>query len=218
MIPRIDRTLSSPNSVPRRDAPGSSVSFAALQAQASASLASVAPGGGGASTPGGSSGGSPATTPDTARTRAGVTPPAATPSRVAVTARDGRVPTGELWKPVNGTTDLAEIVSGPRTGLWVNLSGNARDGMAFSIESRDGVRVHVYEQARVDVAPVDAAAVDVLDGARGGRFRNLSENARHGQELQVIQRDGALYHVYGACDDVRDVEVRDRPVAPEAVS
>lgn len=55
-----------------------------------------------------------------------------------------RPPPGESWTPVEGQRNYARILSGPRKGLFVNLSGNLRDGMAFRVVERDGRRFHVY--------------------------------------------------------------------------
>jgi hypothetical protein len=181
-----------------------------------------------ASTPSGSSAttGSDSTSPSSS---AGRTP-----------QRDARVPAGESWRPVSGTNDYAEIVAGPRSGQYVNLSGNARDGMAFSIEFREGKRFHVYgsgaERDEVQVPPTPQptagsrrakaptapegetwAAVsgradyaDILSGPRNGHYVNLSGNAREGREFLIIRRDGHTYHVYGSGDDKQVVEVRRR--------
>ena len=37
-----------------------------------------------------------------------------------------------------------EIVAGPRNGMFINDSGNARDGKAFVLVERDGRTFHIY--------------------------------------------------------------------------
>ncbi|MEA2451279.1 MAG: hypothetical protein QOG63_3211 [Thermoleophilaceae bacterium] len=54
-------------------------------------------------------------------------------------------PDGEVWRPVRGDDNYAKIIEGPRAGLYINLSRGARRGETFSVENRDGVRVHVYQ-------------------------------------------------------------------------
>ena len=155
-------------------------------------------------------------------------------------ARDSRVPAGESWRPVSGTREYAEITAGPRAGQFVNLSGNARDGMAFSIEFREGKRYHVYGSgAERDEVEIPSAAntpagsrratptrapsgetwaavsghddyADILSGPRNGHYVNLSGNARDGQEFLIVRRDGHTYHVYGSGEDKRAIEVRGR--------
>jgi uncharacterized membrane protein YgcG len=51
-------------------------------------------------------------------------------------------PKGEKWQKVG--TNYADIIGGPRNGLYVNLSGGARDGMAFQIVKKNGKWWHVY--------------------------------------------------------------------------
>ena len=49
----------------------------------------------------------------------------------------------EKTKPVEGK-EYVEIVSGPRNGMFINRSGNARDGEAFVLVKKDGRDVHIY--------------------------------------------------------------------------
>jgi hypothetical protein len=57
-------------------------------------------------------------------------------------------PKGEIWAPVPGTTAWADILGGPRDGLFVNTSGNSRQGMAFQIVHRGGKTYHMYGSGR----------------------------------------------------------------------
>src|SRR4051794_40983744 len=49
----------------------------------------------------------------------------------------------ESTKPVPGA-NYAEILTGPRAGLYLNTSGGARDGEAFVLVKHDGREDHVY--------------------------------------------------------------------------
>ena len=51
---------------------------------------------------------------------------------------------GERWAPVEGHNNYADILEGPRNGLYVNISGGVRDGMAFQIVKKGGEVFHVY--------------------------------------------------------------------------
>jgi hypothetical protein len=55
-----------------------------------------------------------------------------------------RPPKGERWAPVAGHSSYADILAGPRNGLFVNISGGIRDGMAFQIVHKGGKEFHVY--------------------------------------------------------------------------
>ena len=52
-------------------------------------------------------------------------------------------PKGERTQKVDGHHYM-EIVSGPRNGMFINNSGNARDGDAFVIVKRHGREFHIY--------------------------------------------------------------------------
>jgi hypothetical protein len=51
---------------------------------------------------------------------------------------------GERVKRVEGRDNYVEIVSGPREGMFVNTSGNARHGEVFVRAIKDGVEQHIY--------------------------------------------------------------------------
>lgn len=65
------------------------------------------------------------------------------PALAAGTASD-TPPHGEIWAPVPGTTAWADILGGPRDGMFVNTSGNSRQGMAFEVVHRSGKTYHMY--------------------------------------------------------------------------
>jgi hypothetical protein len=52
-------------------------------------------------------------------------------------------PKGERTEKVEGH-HYTEIVSGPRNGMFINNSGNTRDGDAFVIVRRNGREFHIY--------------------------------------------------------------------------
>jgi len=52
-------------------------------------------------------------------------------------------PKGERSAPVAGHS-YADITKGPRNGMFLNTSGNKRDGQAFTLVKRDGKEFHIY--------------------------------------------------------------------------
>src|ERR687897_1800335 len=54
-----------------------------------------------------------------------------------------KAPKGEHSKPVEGHA-YADITKGPRNGMFLNTSGNKRDGQAFVLVKRDGKEFHIY--------------------------------------------------------------------------
>ena len=50
---------------------------------------------------------------------------------------------GEKIEPVEGHA-YAEITSGPRSGMYINTSGNARRGEAFVLVEKSGFDYHIY--------------------------------------------------------------------------
>jgi hypothetical protein len=76
--------------------------------------------------------------------------PSADAAAVSRAARHAKHPpsdharSGERWAPVKGAYNYADILGGPRNGLYVNTSGGIRDGMAFQIVKKDGKWFHVY--------------------------------------------------------------------------
>ena len=55
----------------------------------------------------------------------------------------GDAPKGERTQAVKGHS-YKEIVSGPRNGMFINNTGNRRDGEAFLIVKRHGREFHIY--------------------------------------------------------------------------
>jgi hypothetical protein len=54
-------------------------------------------------------------------------------------------PKGERTEKVDGHS-YAEIVAGPRNGMFLNMSDNERSGQAFVMVKREGRQFHVYGQ------------------------------------------------------------------------
>jgi len=54
-----------------------------------------------------------------------------------------KAPANETTKPVEGR-GYADILTGTRNGLYLNTSGNVRDGQVFSLVKRDGREFHIY--------------------------------------------------------------------------
>jgi hypothetical protein len=50
---------------------------------------------------------------------------------------------GEKIEPVEGH-GYAEIISGPRSGMYINTSGNSRHGQAFVLVEKDDFDYHIY--------------------------------------------------------------------------
>jgi hypothetical protein len=68
---------------------------------------------------------------------------APTPAAAKAETARPKAPAGERTDPVEGHA-YAEIIAGPRNGMFLNTSGNARDGLAFTLVERDGWHFHVY--------------------------------------------------------------------------
>jgi hypothetical protein len=54
-----------------------------------------------------------------------------------------KVPKGEKTEAVKGHA-YADITAGPRNGMYLNTSGNKRDGQAFVLLQRGGREYHIY--------------------------------------------------------------------------
>jgi hypothetical protein len=71
------------------------------------------------------------------------------------------VPEGETWASTKQGAHYARIITGPRTGQYINLTHGERRGETFTIEHRDGKKLHVYNESGTEVTikpSVDAAA------------------------------------------------------------
>jgi hypothetical protein len=140
---------------------------------------------------------------------------------------DLKPPKGETWAPVPGHSDYADILSGPRDGFFVSLSG-PRKGQAFVIVHRHGKTFHVYGEGKnkqwisVPTNPADLRPPKgetwqpvhhhhdykkIEGGRRANQYVNLSGNARTGQAFTIDHHDGKTWHVYGSGADRREVAV-----------
>jgi hypothetical protein len=83
------------------------------------------------------------------------------------------VPHGETWEATKPGAHYARIVSGPRKGLFINLTHGSRRGETFTIEQRGGKTLHVYTVSgkEVEVKP-SADANAVTDAAKHSRDRH----------------------------------------------
>jgi len=125
----------------------------------------------------------------------------------------------ETTKPVPGK-GYAEILTGPRAGMYLNTSGGARDGQAFVLVQRDGREHRIYgtgDDRKVVTVKTDGSAssadkapenertepvpgrpyADILNGKREGLYLNTSGNVRDGMAFVLVKRDGREYHIYG---------------------
>ena len=59
------------------------------------------------------------------------------------TSRDIKLRKGEKIEPVEGHA-YAEITSGPRSGMYINTTGNSRRGEAFVLVEKSGFDYHIY--------------------------------------------------------------------------
>jgi len=144
----------------------------------------------------------------------------------------------ETTKAVPGQS-YAEILTGPRAGLYLNTGGGARDGEAFVLVKHDGKEDHIYgtgndrkvitvggdKSEATDAAdsktsdktsstettkPVDGRAyADILSGPRKDLYLNTSGNVRDGKTFVLVKRDDREYHIYGTGSKREIFSVRD---------
>ena len=133
-------------------------------------------------------------------------------------------PRNETYRPVEGQP-YEEIVSGRRNGMFINRSGNQRDGEAFVLVKRDGREFHIYgsgaDRQVVPVAKGDKSSTtsvtggeqvikgttyrdvagrafdEIVSGPRNGMFVNRSGNSRDGKAFVLVKRDDHELHIYG---------------------
>jgi hypothetical protein len=82
-------------------------------------------------------------------------------------------PQGETWEATKPGGHYARIASGPRKGLYINLTHGSRRGETFTIEQHKGKTFHVYTLSgkRVEVKP-SADANAITDAAKHSRDRH----------------------------------------------
>ena len=119
---------------------------------------------------------------------------------------------GERWAPVEGHNNYADILEGPRNGLYVNISGGVRDGMAFQIVKKGEKVFHVYgtgkDQQMIQVAPKD-------DDKKAGNTERRRRHRWHGRSERRVRLHGRREHRVGRH---RRRHVRAAPAAPPPVA
>ncbi len=147
----------------------------------------------------------------------------------------------ETTKPVDGQ-NYAEILTGPRAGMYLNTGGGSRDGEAFVLVEHDDREDHIYgtgkdrkvvsvksdgsaSASETDTATktsssgektrqVDGRAFhDILTGSRKGLYLNTSGFSRDGQAFVLVKRDGREYHIYGTGKDREIFSLKDKSTA-----
>lgn len=108
----------------------------------------------------------------------------ATNNRETVKNRGSDQPlAGEVWEPVRGHR-YADIIGGPRNGMYVNTQGGPRDGMAFQIVKQGEKVFHVYGTGK------DQEVLQV-DGPRTGIPSSLLKHAAEPTESARIATPAA---------------------------
>ena len=69
--------------------------------------------------------------------------PAASTDKTSSSSSTAKAPADETTKPVTGRA-YADILTGSRSGLYLNTSGNVRDGQTFALVKREGREFHIY--------------------------------------------------------------------------
>ena len=83
-----------------------------------------------------------------------------------------KAPANETTKAVEGRA-YADILTGPRNGLYLNTSGNVRDGQAFVLVKRDGREYHIYGTGKDrEIFSLKAPADDGRPTGRRRRHRH----------------------------------------------
>ncbi len=128
-----------------------------------------------------------------------------------------KAPKGEATRKVDGH-DYVEVVSGPRNGMFINKSGNERDGQAFVRKRGAEYDLHIYgsgadrefvkvphkrlKQEKTD--PVEGRPyTEITSGPRNGMYINTTTNERAGEAFVLVKRDDRDLHIYGSGKDRR---------------
>jgi len=78
-----------------------------------------------------------------------------------------KAPANETTKPVEGRA-YADILTGSRNGLYLNTSGNVRDGQVFSLVKREGREYHIYGTGKPTTTAGTAGSGAITDSATTG--------------------------------------------------
>jgi Cys-tRNA synthase (O-phospho-L-seryl-tRNA:Cys-tRNA synthase) len=153
---------------------------------------------------------------------------------LAAAGKRDKSPKGEITKKVDGH-DYVEVVAGPRNGMFINKSGNDRDGQAFVRKRGAEYDLHIYgtgadrEIVKVphkdakpeQVQPVEGHPyAEITSGSRDGMFVNKTSNERSGEAFVLVKRADRDLHIYGSGKDRRVIVSwhKDREAdKPEAV-
>jgi hypothetical protein len=98
----------------------------------------------------------------------------------------------ETTKAVPGTS-YHEILTGPRAGMYLNKSGNARDGEAFILVKHDGREDHIYGTGKNrKVISHGAEKSDAKDAADDKKSSSTVDGLRDGEKAKRVE--GRAYH------------------------
>jgi hypothetical protein len=123
------------------------------------------------------------------------------------------VPEGETWSSTKVGAHYARIITGPRTGQYINLTHGDRRGQTFTIEHRGGSTVHVYKESgkEVTIKPsVDAAATTEAakhakhpPSDRPARGERWAPVAGHNNYADILEgpRNGLFVNISGGVRD-----------------
>jgi hypothetical protein len=138
----------------------------------------------------------------------------ATPDATATPASERvEAPEGETWANTKPGAHYARIVTGPRTGQYINLTHGERRGETFTIEHRDGKKLHVYAESGTEVTIKPAAdANDITDAAkrlkhppadRPGRGERWAPVEGHNNYADILEgpRNGLYVNISGGIRD-----------------
>jgi hypothetical protein len=133
-------------------------------------------------------------------------------------AKADKAPKGEITQKVDGH-DYIEVVAGPRNGMFINKSGNDRDGQAFVRKRGAEYDLHIYgtganrEIVKVphkgaaekeQTTPVDGRPYsEITSGSRNGMYVNTTSNERSGEAFVLVRRGDRDLHIYGSGKDRR---------------
>jgi hypothetical protein len=178
-----------------------------------------------------------------AKTSTGTSSAAATTANTATTstAATPAASAKEETRPVPGK-EYEEIIGGPRNGMFINRSGNARDGEAFVLVEKDGRDIHIYGSGKdretvvmwhsEDKQPTAGADGvpdgevssrvpgklydEITAGPRNGMFINRSGNVRDGLAFVLVKHAHREDHVYGSGKQQQVIHVWDEGYGPDA--
>lgn len=132
--------------------------------------------------------------------------------------KSAKSPKGEITRKVDGH-DYIEVVAGPRNGMFINKSGNDRDGQAFVRKRGAEYDLHIYGSGadreivkvphkgaaeKETTAPVAGRPyAEITSGSRNGMYVNSTSNERSGEAFVLVKRPDRDLHIYGSGKDRR---------------